>query len=169
MSRLRFCFNSVLYATAAVIVFCTFSHVAMDCVALTGSILCGGAMIPELKGSGYAKEHMVKWLGLLILLTVQNTTLRFLGLSLWRAEALIGVTFCSKQSVPYICHYMFAVFYHTASASYPGYYLDKHIVTLASVELHTCVNFFIFFFLSSQLFFLVFQAAFLWASLMAVN
>lgn len=101
-------------------------------------------MAPELKGSGRVKEHMVKWLGLLILLTVQNTALRFLGLLCWRAEALIGVTFCWKQSVPYICQYMSAVFYYTASASYPGYYLDKHIVafaTLGSVELHICVIF----------------------------
>lgn len=39
-------------------------------------------MASELKGSGHVKEHMVKWLGLLILLTVQNATLRFPGLSL---------------------------------------------------------------------------------------
>lgn len=112
----------------------------MDCVALIRGILCGDAMAPELKSSGRVREHMVKWLGLLILLTA----LRFLGLSLWRAEALIGVTVCTKQSVPYICQFMFAVFYHTASTSCPGCDLDKYIVactTLASVELHICVIF----------------------------
>lgn len=54
-----------------------------------------------LKGSGHfkARSSVVKWLGLLILLIVQNTTLRFLGLLLPRAEALMGVTFCPKQSM----------------------------------------------------------------------
>lgn len=105
----------------------------MDCVGLNGSILYGGAIAPELKGSGHVKEHLVRLLGLLILLTVQNSTLRVLGLLLCRAKPLTEVIFCSKQSVPYICQYMFAVFCPIISASYPGYYLDKHIIACTTL------------------------------------